>query len=78
MLCLVCSITYSIIYHVLTFILIVSPNSLYEAEETYVQQTISSLPSHWGMPYSNTTKDTTVAIKAKANGYVPTKMPHPL
>jgi len=46
-------------------------DNFYHANATYVQQTISSLPSYWSMSYSNRTQVTTVTIKGKANGCVP-------
>ncbi len=46
-------------------------SNLYRANATYVQQTISSLPSYWSMSYSNRTQVTTVTIKGKADNCVP-------
>ncbi len=58
----------------LVFILVLSQflrSNFYHANVTYVQQTISSLPSYWSMSYSNRTQVTTVTIKGKANGCIP-------
>jgi hypothetical protein len=67
---MLCLAYYSCIYSHPHVHLVIShfPSNFYEANEVYVQQTLSTLPSYWSMSYSKETQVTTVIIKGIANG----------